>query len=327
MLASFIGEGDLSGSLLLILRNQRDIAAHCNGSANSNNSLSALYLPAGKVKAGLGGLLIRHSDSLACTHGLRIEATLATIEVIGQSAGGQFNTCIGDSLSLALTLGIRITQSSPGIGLYTITADTILGRNSERDRFRLLRDCTHIPSYLIAIEGEALYRLFVHGEVARDFIDKTGASASGLSHRGNLSSNFLNQRREFLVDLLLTVQVIGIALTLGSQAIQILSLISQAQANGINLYAILFQISGLHSTVPIILIGIVYQTQLIQPGCAIGDKDDIFFALIIFRVQIALRLSQAGSVVGAAASIHIRNGLHKSLDTFTFRDQRVQAIA
>ena len=228
-----------------------------------------------------------------------------------------------------ITLIIFVSQLSHAIRLNLTANGRSIGLHLKGNGLIFTSGFSKRPGdgVIIFVVGHTLRKLlsFHPSEILGNLIRESQLSRSRLSHRGNLSSNFLNQRGEFLVDLLLTAQVIGIALTLGSQARQILSLISQAQTNGVDLYLLIFQSTGLISTVPISLLGVVYHTKLIQPGYAIGDKDDIFFAGTI--VQIFLRLCQASSVVGAAVSFHVRNGLHKALDTFTPRNQRLQAIA
>ena len=251
-------------------------------------------------------------------------------EIVRQRARGNGNSSRGN---VDITLGIVIlcvSQLSFAICSNVITADGgIFGRYLKGNALLLTGGRIKFPSdgVIIFVVGHTLRKLlsFHPSEILGNLIRESQLSRSRLSHRGNLSSNFLNQRGEFLVDLLLTAQVIGIALTLGSQARQILSLISQAQTNGVDLYLLIFQSTGLISTVPISLLGVVYHTKLIQPGYAIGDKDDIFFAGTI--VQIFLRLCQSGGVVGAAVSMHVRNGLNKSLDAITLRNQGLQAIA
>ena len=253
-------------------------------------------------------------------------------EIVRQRARGNGNSSRGN---VDITLGIVIlcvSQLSFAICSNVITADGgIFGRYLKGNALLLTGGRIKFPSdgVITCVVGHTFRKLlsFHPSEILGNLIRESQPSRSGLSHRGNLSSNFLNQLGEFGIDLLLVAQVIGIALT-GSQAIQSISLIFQAQTNGVNLYAFFFQILGLLGTVPKRPIGVIYYHPILKrPGYAIGNKDDIFFALFIVQIQIALRLCQAGSVVGAAVSFHVKNGLHKALDTFTIRHQLVQAIA
>ena len=136
-------------------------------------------------------------------------------EIVRQRVRGNGNSSRGN---VDLTLGIVIlcvSQLSFAICSNVVTADGgIFGRYLKENALLLTGGLIKCPSdgVITCVVGHTFRKLliFYPNEIIRNLICESQLSRSRLSHRGNCSSNFLNQSRKLCVDSRFIGQIINI---------------------------------------------------------------------------------------------------------------------